>query len=136
MIDIEDFTTVRRFSFPNRRYRFRWPIGFNLVYIYSNEKSPYAMCAIPFEESCTYENAQATAKLWVLQLESHGYDLSGHELQLRKQRAIKTAIELKDDGYTGPRCIKCHKKDEGDFLPYPGNMTEQICMVCLVKESK
>lgn len=130
LIDL-DAPEVRRFKFTGKPFRFRFLHPH--IYVYLNEESPYCMLAIPCDDEYP-DGVHAEAKLWILEHEHlHSQDRSWQ----KKGSAVRAAVQQLDDpSYTGIRCAICKKKDEGDFLPSPNNITEQVCMICLVKMSR
>lgn len=141
IVDLDDTERVQKFHFGGKPWKFRWLRNELLIYIYE-EHGDHAMCAIPisnFVPEClsrtpTYEDAQAAAREWVIK---HG-DNRVHNAPKRHRATVKKAAPPPKpkvpEGYDGALCCKCGKIDDGDFVPNPNNMLEEICMTCLIKQ--
>lgn len=146
IIDLDDPRVAKKFHFNSKPWGFRWVIDVPLLYVYTKPEAHYAMCAVPVGNfvpevlirQCTYSDAQTAAREWVIK---HGENrmpvTTGKRPQRKaKVKATKPQVPPKPAipaGYTGVLCAKCGKIDEGDFVPNPTNMLEEVCMVCLVK---
>lgn len=139
LIDLDDPAVAQVWHFSGMRHRFRWLIGGSLIYVYDWPHSTSASQAFAIETGTpkTYENAQARAKQWVQkQIDLFGKTFvldsykPGTTLVNRATAPVQKAIP------TGPHCHKCLKVDEGDLLPSSEDMTQLMCMPCLVKASR
>lgn len=145
LIDLGNPEVAKPFHFSTKRFRFKWVVGGRLVYVYNSELdySPMLAIGIAYPDEPTYENAQVLAKLWILEKEDHfavtgaprgAVSVSGGGYKRARKSAPPKPIV--PPGYDGLLCSTCGKIDEGDFMPSPTNMLEQVCMTCLVKGSK
>ena len=142
LIDIDNPEVAKKFHFSSKPWGFRWLIDEQLVYVYEQPEAPYAMCAfavytfVPecLERTPTYTDAQTAAREWVIK---HG-DNRVHNAPKKHRAAVKKAAPPPKpripEGYTGALCCVCGKIDEGDFVPNPENMLEEICMTCLISK--
>lgn len=147
IIDLDDPAVAKKFHFTGKPFGFRWLIGSQLVYIYESPEELSPACAIPISNfvpeclhrPCEYSDAQTTAREWVIK-HGDGRVVSTSTSKKKppvRSRARKPAPPPKPfvpADYTGELCAKCGKIDEGDFVPNPNNMLEQVCMVCLLKK--
>lgn len=147
LIDLDDPNVAKKFRFEGKRHGFRWLIGTPLVYVYNYHEDYSAMLALPIQNfvpeihgrEITYEDAQVTARAWITK---HGDSfaatgaLTASTSASRKRMTRQPPKPVVPPGYDGPLCAKCGKIDEGDFMPNPANMLEEVCMPCLIKGSK
>jgi len=126
LIDLEDPTVAKFFHFESKRFKFAWLIGLSTIYVYNEREaySPSFAIPIPYEDEKTYENAQVTAKMWILE---HG-DRHAPSGPARKSTPKKPVA--------GPHCDKCGKKDEGDCVESPADSTLLRCMPCYIKGAR
>ena len=139
-LDLDNPEVAKKFHFSSKPFGFRWLVNKPVLYVYETPEEPSPALALPIqnfvpeikERPATYEDAQVTAREWVTHHEHH---FSAPKKQ--KKRVITSPPKPKiPEGYDGPLCVKCGKIDEGDFMPNPENMFEQVCMVCLIKTNK
>lgn len=140
ILDLDDPTVAQKFHFSSKPWGFRWLRDGALIYIYETPEESSPMCAVPVSKFVpetlnrppTYEEAQQAAKAWVIK---HG-DNRTHSAPKRHRAKVKKAAPPPKpripEGYTGSLCAKCGKIDEGDFVPNPENMLEEVCMTCLI----
>lgn len=92
------------------------------------------------------ENVANQARTWITdhsRKDCSAYvDSKTESTVTKRRRAVnRAAVESRPvrtipAGYDGPLCARCGKHDEGDFMPHPSDLTKQLCMTCLVAESK
>lgn len=139
LCNLDDTTVAKPFHFGGLRFRFRWLIGKPLIYVYDFPHSIAASGAfgIEYGNEMTYENAQERARRHVQSLigkfdkefvlESYK---PGTALVRKASQPVQRAIP------SGPHCRLCLKVDEGDLMFDPSDITQQLCMPCLVKTSR
>lgn len=136
-LDLDDPTVAKKFHFSGKRFGFRWLIDGRVVYVYSTPDDFSPMLALPIQNfvpdthgrDCTYADAQSAARDWII---GHEDGYSAAQPAKKKAALVSPPKPKVPAGYTGPLCKGCGKPDEGDFMPHPENMIEQLCMTCLV----
>lgn len=134
-IDLDNPEVAKKFHFTGKQFGFRWLIDHPVLYVYETPDEFSPALALPIQNfvdihgrAATYPDAQVTAREWII----HHAD-NFNAPAVKKKKVIASPPKPKvPEGYTGPLCKGCGKHDEGDFMPHPENMLEQLCMTCLV----
>lgn len=141
-----DENTVK-FKFKTFAWRFWWNPGHVMVYVFHGEDSKVPFMSLPLNKTDrTREGAIERARQWINDRSFYNaeevqeyQDKVDNRAKVRKEgsKTVITGMIAQPttkipEGYDGPLCKACGKHDEGDFMPHPDDITQSLCMTCLV----